>query len=87
MRTRDRLGSVCLSLNPETVGEPNAWVMKRAVRIMDQYGFVSGSIRDEVQLIAAEHPSPHVRELAAELLALKLPTTNQRRSPCLTLAR
>ena len=72
MRTRERLGSVCLSLNPVTVGEANVQAMKMAVRLMDQIGRICrGHIHDEVRLIAHGHSSPHVRELAAELLALK----------------
>ena len=70
MRTRERLVAVCQSLNPYVVGGYTAHYMKMAACEIDRIGAVN-IYRDVVLASGMNHPSPHVRELAEELLELK----------------
>lgn len=71
MRTWERLITVCQSLNPATVGRANVEAMQMGCKRILWRDPWSSALVDELRLIARQHPSPHVRELAAELLALK----------------
>lgn len=69
MRPPDRLFEVIDTLNFFVVGHAAAALKIAAIQLRRD-GKTTDVIADEVTEVAAWHESPHVRELAVELLAL-----------------
>lgn len=69
MRTPERLFAVIDSLNFNVLGHSSMAIKIAAIQFRRD-GVVAPQIIDEVEIEAFAHPSPHVRELASDLLEL-----------------
>ena len=70
MRSPARLLEAICTLNFQVVGWP-VICLRIGANLFRTHGEFGDAIRDEIRQVAAFHESPHVRELAEELLALE----------------
>ena len=68
MRSLDRLKEVIDTLNAEAVGDATVLILAYAIDVIDGFD-PRDALGDAVVKLATAHTSPHVAELATEVLA------------------